>query len=155
MQRHPALQDLSRDHFIALNHVVAIKRIQEHHAAAEPLDVVWQRFVAWATGPLLDHFAEEEEVLVPAADGAGLDDLVQRLEADHARLRHELEAMRTQQPDLQVLANVAEDLRLHIRWEEEHLFEGLQRSLDGAQLDALAAVGERFRAEAGLPIGRA
>ncbi len=151
MQRHPALQDLSRDHFVALNHVVAAKRILEHHASAEPLDAVWQRFVTWAGGPLMDHFAEEEELLVPLADGADLTELSQRLDADHARLRHAIDEMRTAPPDLQTLCNVTEDLRIHIRWEESELFEGLQNALSPLQLAALEAAADRFRTEAGLP----
>ncbi len=155
MQRHAALQDLSRDHFVALNHCIDAKRILEHHASAKPLDTVWQDFVTWAAGPLMDHFAEEDELLLPLIDGADLEELAQRLQADHARLRHALDAMRTAAPDLQSLCNVAEDLRLHIRWEEEQLFEALQAVLVPAQWDALQEASDRFRAEAGLPVGRA
>ncbi len=154
MQRHPALQDLSRDHFVALNHCLDAKRILERHPLAKPLDVVWQAFVTWASGPLMDHFAEEDELLLPLIDGAELTDLALRLQSDHARLRHALEAMRTAAPDLQTLVNVAEDLRLHIRWEEEQLFEELQKALAPAQLDALQQASDRFRMEAGLPVAK-
>ncbi len=140
---------------MALNHVVACQRILQRHASAEPLDVVWQRFVTWCAEVLPDHFSQEEELLLPHLEEEPRMGHATRLEADHARLRGEFARMRTQAPDAQVLWNVAEDLRLHIRWEEEHLFEDLQGWLDDGALEDLGQRSEAFRRAQGLPVGRA
>jgi len=154
MKRHPALQDLSRDHFVALNHVVQVRRVVEQDAFAKPLAEVWSGFVGlWHD--LEPHFDEEEELLLPFLDdderAAGH---AARLRDEHGRIRQAfLELGVAPAPDETLLWNLAEELRIHIRWEEDHLFQDLQEWLSTATLEALGARNEAFRRSRGVPVG--
>lgn len=154
MRRHPALQDLSRDHFTALNHVVQVRRVVEGDEFAEPLDRVRTDFLAFARGELLTHFDEEESLLVPPLERVGADRLLERLHADHALLREGVAGLSeaSTAPDLWA---VAEALRVHARWEEEVLFESLQEALPAAELDRLGRESRAFRQERDRPVGPA
>jgi iron-sulfur cluster repair protein YtfE (RIC family) len=142
VQRHPAFQDLSRDHFTGLLACLHVTRAVEGHETAPPLDA--------ATAGLLDlwhkelrfHFDEEDEDLQPSLEGAGAD-LLARLRDDHARLRAAFADLEGQHAA--TFAAVAKDLRDHIRWEEDVLFEWLQTHLDEPALQALWQRSRRFR----------
>lgn len=153
MKRHPALQDLSRDHFVALNHVVDVKRVVEGDRFSKGIGPVWEAFVELAHNVLPDHFAQEEELLLPHLEAPGREDHARRLEADHARLRQSFLKLAVAAPDAQTLWNVAEDLRLHVRWEEDELFKRLQQWLSEAELAELVMAGASFRQQARMPVG--
>lgn len=93
------------------------------------------------------HFAAEEEILFPAAANfTDLQALIQELLADHAVLRYYFARAAARQLDLQSLADLGRKLTEHIRKEERQLFEGMQRIMSSAQLDALgAAVNEALK----------
>lgn len=145
MKRHPALQDLSRDHFTALNHVVQIRRIAEEDRFARPLGEVAREFVDFVDRELLLHFDEEEETLVPHL--AEAPELARRLLEDHAALRDALDRLLGMRDDwdLDTSWEVAQALERHIRWEENELFALLQESLDEKTLQALSDDSEAFR----------
>lgn len=153
MRRHPALQDLSRDHFTALNQVVEVKRVVEDNQHAKPLDSVWAAFLRLTGEELPPHFDEEEAHLLPLLETEERREYAERLQSDHARLVKAFAGLRAMRPDIQPLWNAAEDLRLHIRWEEDELFERLQAWLSEAELDALWERSKAFREQEGRPVG--
>ncbi len=144
MRRHPALQDLSRDHFTASVACLHMRRAAASHPQAPPLQEVmrglmdlWHRALHW-------HFDEEDEDLTPHLEGTG-QELLDRLRADHARLRAAFEDLERRPPD--AFAAVAEDLQKHIRWEEDVLFPWLQAHLSDHQLEELWQKSRSFRIE--------
>ncbi len=152
MKRDPALQDLSRDHFTTLNLVVDAQRVVQGSDHAKPLDVVW---VAWANHwpRILAHFELEEELIVPILDTESWgEDAAHRLREDHARIRDEADHL-AGNPDPMRLWNLAEALRIHIRWEEEVLYGMLQDKLGTEQLAWLGEKDEALRQERGIPWG--
>lgn len=154
MRRHPALQDLSRDHFTALNQVVRVRRVLDQDRSAEPVDEVRAGFLAFVRGGLMDHFEEEEVDLVPPLERLGAERVLERFRSDHARLREGVAGLSSSSP-AQDLWAVAEALRVHIRWEEEVMFGSIQAALSEAGLDALWRASRTFRAEHGMPVGPA
>jgi hypothetical protein len=151
VKRHPAFQDLSRDHYVALNRCLQATRAVEGHPAARPFDVARSQLAdLWEHDGLQAHFAEEEADLVPVLRGEGGADLASRMVAEHADLRRRFASLAQAAP-----AEVQEAARLltaHARWEEEVVFEWLQSHLPEAELPALLARSRSFRAANGLPV---
>ena len=144
MRRHPAFRDLSRDHFVALNHVVKARRVVDEDRLAEPLADVWRGFLRlWRE--LEPHFDEEEENLRTVIHERR-PAMAVRLDDEHGRLRAAFAAMAARdEPDVGLLWNTAQALRVHIRWEEEQLFEALQEALSSDELEQLAARSRQWR----------
>lgn len=136
MKRHPALQDLSREHYEAL------KLARDGKSAALAGDAatvaafaahVVRRFAQ----ELEPHFREEETDLLPFLADAGESELVRRTLAEHAELRALAAALR--QPDAATLQRFSELLAAHVRFEERTLFETAQAHGFGAALSAAPA----------------
>lgn len=152
MKRHPALQDLSRDHFTALNRALQMVRAVEGHPRAWPVGEAFAAFQAlWRHGGLPAHFHEEEADLVPVLRGHGAGHLADRLLREHDALRDGFAHLAPDDP-LQAAAT-ATALRGHARWEEDVVFEWLQENLAEGDLQALWAASRGFRAANGLPVG--
>lgn len=149
MKRHPALQDLSRDHFTALNHVVQVRRVVEGDRFARPVSEVGGALRSFWESELELHFEEEEATIVPRIGEAP--ELLARFESDHAALREgfqDIAAMKGEGGDswdLDRMWEVAQLLGRHARWEEEHLFQWLQDNLDEPALQALWDESQAFR----------
>lgn len=124
MQRHPALQELSRDHQHALT--VALKLRRAEPGAAEAL-----RDFLEAEG--YEHFALEERVLLPAfaAYGDVSDPRIARMLVDHVRLRA---AGRSGEIDLAATGAL---LDAHVRLEEREIFPWIEAAMPEPALDAL------------------
>lgn len=123
MKRHPALQDLSREHYDAL------KLARDGKAAALSGDAAGAAACGAHAARLFEnemepHFREEESELLPFLAAAGEDELVRRTLAEHAELRALAAALR--QPDAATLLRFAELLTAHVRFEERTLFEAAQ-----------------------------
>jgi len=137
LHRHPALQPFSRDHYeglVTARHLVKQARLED-----------LRRFVSNWRKVIAEHFDDEERLLIDLiADAAD----VQRLRAEHAQLRQlAAEAQRrlaSRDAAEQWLREVGQTLNDHIRWEERHLFERIQRDATEAQLAALAERTERI-----------
>jgi hemerythrin-like domain-containing protein len=129
MKRDPRLQGLSSEHHHGL--VLARRAAQGRVDAAE----VRRRFDA----ELRPHFAVEEEVILPALEAAGEVAFVERTRADHARLRELLAAAERGEPGR--LAEFAETLERHIRFEERELFPAVEARLSQEQLDRVRDAG--------------
>ena len=130
MRRHPVLRDLSSEHHAGL--------VMARRASLAAGDVPAVRAAAWAElaerfrAELDPHFRREEALLLPALRAAGERGLVERTLAEHAAMRRLIVSDRAEG-----LAEFAELLRAHIRFEEQVLFECAQRRLDPAELAAL------------------
>ena len=132
MKRHADLQDLSRDH----HHALVLAR-RAAAAAAEPGEAarVWPSVVQAFEVELEPHFRVEEELLLAPLASAQEHELVQRTQADHARIRELIAGEASQQ----ALAELGELLRAHVRFEESELFPTAEAKLDASQLAAAAA----------------
>ncbi len=83
---------------------------------------------------LAPHFAVEEDLLLPALRAAGGEALAARTAADHEALRAHLAAAAASPGRL---AEFAEALRAHVRFEERELFAACE-ALPGETLEAVA-----------------
>lgn len=151
VKRHPAFQDLSRDHFTALNRCLQVVRSVEGHPSARPFAHALAQFVdLWEHDGLKAHFVEEETDLVPVLRQRDAPHLAERLVQEHDDLRRRFTALSTARPE--EAAAAARLLTAHARWEEDVVFEWLQAHLGEAELQDLLARSQRFRTANGLPV---
>jgi hypothetical protein len=134
MKRSEALAPLSRDHHVALEAALRLRRCSatDVGAAAAHFTTFWQ-----SAGRR--HFEIEEELLLPALPGreSEWDDAVARVLAEHRQIRQRAE--RLQVDDVEAARDLGELLTGHVRFEERSLFPLLEQRLSG---DALAALGD-------------
>jgi hemerythrin-like domain-containing protein len=116
VRRHPALQELSRDHQHALAVALKLRRAEPGAAAA------LREFLA---GEGYEHFALEERVLLPAFVPYGdVDDpRIVRMLLDHVRLR-----AAGQSDDIDLAATGAL-LERHVRLEEREIFPWIEAAM--------------------------
>jgi hypothetical protein len=151
VKRHPAFQDLSRDHFVALNRALQVVRAAEGHPRARPFEHArFQLQDLWEHDGLRQHFEEEEADLVPVLRANGADGLAQSLLDEHAALRAGFGALGHAGPV--EAAATARSLMAHVRWEEDTVFEWLQAHLPEAELHALLLRSQGFRRANGRPV---
>ena len=138
MLRDKSLVPLSRQHQHALALCVRLDRaLQAGEIDLEP----WQAEIAQIfEQEIVVHFAAEEKELFPAAmKFPELQPAVQELLGEHIRLR-ELFGRATMRALNQTdLSAFAVALSQHIRKEERHLFEGMQKLMNAAELETLGA----------------
>ena len=137
MNRHPALQQLSRDHQHALAVALELTRATEATVGAARA-----RFLDFWHGEGREHLREEEEVLLPALARAGDPDdpIIARVLIDHRELRRGAATVAGRGPvSPATLRAVGERLRDHVRREERQLFPLIESALDDATLRAVAA----------------
>lgn len=123
MKRHPALQDLSREHHDAL------KLARHGKLAALSGDAATAAAFGAHAARRFDnemeaHFREEEVGLLPFLGAAGEHELVGRTLAEHGELRALAAALR--RPEAATLLRFSELLAAHVRFEERTLFEAAQ-----------------------------
>lgn len=131
MHRHPHLHGLSSDHHDALVLARELERAAEHWTRADG-EALAARFAR----ELEPHFAIEESVLLPALRALGRSALVERVLADHARLRADIAAAAT--GDAFALRSFAAKLTEHVRFEERELFPACERELALEVLEEVA-----------------
>lgn len=149
MKRHPALQDLSRDHFTALLRANHVRRALQDDPAVPSREEAQKALMDLWWNELDLHFQEEEVDLLPhlqQSDDPAAEALRARLESDHQALREGFQALEAGADDAR-WDDVAAHLIRHARWEEEGLFEWLQEALDEAALQRLWEASRRFRTE--------
>jgi iron-sulfur cluster repair protein YtfE (RIC family) len=135
MKRHPALEQLSRDHHRALVVAARLKR-----ASATDAEQVRQSFLDYweAEGRL--HFREEEEILLPtlARFASPEEPIVARVLIDHVRIRAAAAEL-AGGVDLPALRGLGTELEQHVRRQERQLFPLIEQALPEPELIALAA----------------
>ena len=127
MKRHEQLQDLSREHHLALKLALLARRAL---ASGEPLQIQ-AAATACATAFVSDlepHFVREENDVLPLLAQAGETALVERTLNEHDEMRRL--AARLNEADPAILERFGELLGAHVRFEERELFEVAQRHLE-------------------------
>lgn len=126
MKRHSRLQALSREHHGALK-LARDAKIAAGSADGAQVERLSARVVSCFAAELEPHFVIEEQELLPQLTRAGDAALVAQTLAEHAGLRTLADRLRT--PDATALADFAELLSAHVRFEERELFEALQERI--------------------------
>jgi hemerythrin-like domain-containing protein len=150
MKRHAALQDLSRDHQLMLMQARHIRWLEEAHPRAATFADVLAGLLAFWESDGEAHLREEEAVLLPAL--SMLPQQAQRMNDEHAALRHAITQLRAQ-PNAPTLFAFGRLLHDHVRWEERDLFEAAQAQLSEAHLAGIGRRSLAFRAQHSRPIG--
>ena len=146
LYRAPALVPLSRDHHEALIQALWLQRGAGRTPAA-------LRFLDFHRAELEGHMADEEDVVLPAAepvDPAG----AARIRQEHAEIRRfaaALEAAVGAGEDVtSTMVDLARLLHDHVRYEERVFFMALQAALPGDALESMGAALEAHRAARGV-----
>lgn len=126
MKRHPALQQLSREHHTALK-LARLAQFAADSGSPPAIAEAAASLRAQFPGALEAHFRDEEQDILPALAAIGETALVERTLAEHRRLRDLGAALAN--PSVALLAEFAELLRAHVRFEERELFETVQARL--------------------------
>jgi hypothetical protein len=136
MKRHPTLQQLSRDHQLALAVAFELTRAVDATAPAARA-----RFLNFWRAEGRQRFRQEEEVLLPAFARRGdpRHPIVARVLTDHVELRGDAaELAEDANPTPALLRRVGARLHPHVRREERQLFPLIESTLDDRTLRALA-----------------
>lgn len=120
MKRRPELCGLSSDHHSGLVLARRVRRASD--ADDRTAQAEWQHIVARFHAELEPHFRIEEQALLPALKAAGETALVKQTLNEHAQLRAFV-----REPTARHLSTFADQLRDHIRFEEQVLFQREQR----------------------------
>ena len=142
MLRDRSLVPLSRQHQHALALCVRIERALR---AGEADPVPWQAEIDRNyEQEIRFHFAAEEQVLFPAARRfPELVSMVDELIDEHRRLRESFARAKARAIEASELGEFAKLFSGHIRKEERHLFEALQKLLSPEELAAMGEALER------------
>jgi hemerythrin-like domain-containing protein len=127
MQRHAALQPLSRDHHVALVAAQRLRRATDADAGA-----VRDAFLAFWHEHGAHHFRVEEDVLLPAFAiyGDARHDSVVQMLVDHVRIRSAVQLLeREPAPRVDVLHDLGSALALHVRLEEREVFPLIEAAM--------------------------
>jgi hemerythrin-like domain-containing protein len=150
MKRHPALQELSRDHHRFLIQARQIRWWAAGDPRAPVLAVVLSDFLQCWEQEVVAHFGVEEAMLFPFVGpvlSENSNGLVPRLLAEHEWLRGNVAALQAQLEQgvspQELLGALGRRLHDHVRFEERVFFPRLQVLLTEGQLVEL---GERLRA---------
>ncbi len=158
IDRHEAIEALSRDHHDAL---VQAKRLKDGSLGGESDDQVTDRdvardFLSFWDAHASHHFREEEEVLLPVYSRhqpPTEHKLIRTMLDDHAWFRDVVADLRLlmdqeefEEESLRLLLEeIGRRLQEHARMEERELFEMLQETLSEEDLDDVKKRSEQFR----------
>jgi hemerythrin-like domain-containing protein len=152
LKRHPALQDLSRDHNEALIQAHLMRKSAAGEEGAWPLEKVTRSFIDFWNHHAAAHFREEEEVLLPiyARHVTPTEDTdVRRMLDDHAWFRdviYQLRSRFAEGDDVgDLVGEIGRRLHDHARLEERRIFERMQDVFTKADLDDIAERSRAFR----------
>ncbi len=154
LSRHESLVPLSRDHHDVLVHAQELRRSAES-GDVDRLSAATLSYLRYFRGELSGHFADEEEVLLPAV--SPLVEVVARISEEHAEIRkltvQMAEAARAGRASAELARELGQLLHDHVRYEERVAFMEIQKSLDEGQLAKLGESIERHRQERGVAPG--
>lgn len=140
-RRTNALIPLSWDHHHGLDlaRTVRATLAGDERLAAPSLEALRALVAARWEAELAGHFADEEAVLGPlGAQSEALEGLLARMRTEHAAIRALVGAVAASEgDDTEALARFADALTAHIRFEEQALFEAVERHLGEAAERAL------------------
>lgn len=153
MKRHPALEDLSRDHFHVLFRCQRFRKLlQDPSAKLVPLV---KEFVAFFDSDMSPHFTEEDELVLPLAEKIdSLANIARRTREEHKRLRDLIGGLRSVTTDRAArvaLLRLEPMITEHVHMEEANLFEGVQAHLSAETLEDLRQRSLAFRTKHRAP----
>ena len=141
-KRHDALLPLSRDHHHAL---VQARRLKDAAASADRKVRIRAAddFLNFYLGRALHHFREEEELFFPpATEFEEARPLVVRAVTEHLNVHRLVGLLKAQLSSAAVtgelLGEISEVLRLHVRFEEDELFPLIERLVPSDRLEEVA-----------------
>ena len=136
MKRSPELAPLSRDHHVALEVALRLRRSEPGTVAAAV-----ERFGEFWHPRGARHFEVEEEVLLPAlpADDPAWSEATARVRREHDDIRSRAEDLLKEgaSGSADAARELGERLHDHVRYEERRLFVLLEERLRGEELAAL------------------
>lgn len=139
MLRDRALAPLSQQHQNALAQCVLIDRSLQGEPPPETVARVAALVVDRYDAVVSNHFAIEEEIVFPAVERElGEQPSVHAFIQEHRQIEKIVDQLRSA-PEAPALREYASLLRLHVRREEDELFEEAQQKLPRKVLDALGA----------------
>lgn len=152
MKRHPALQDLSRDHHHFLLQCRNIRWCVEGDRRALPFEVVLRGFLRTWEQEVVPHLEEEETLFLPFYRRYASPLQAQheaQIRADHEFLRMNVaELMRMQEagePIEALLSDIGRKLHDHVRFEERLVFKHVQTIMSDEALHEIGAMSLAFR----------
>lgn len=152
MKRHPALQDLSRDHFQVLVRTQRLRRALAGPAPWPEVRETVDELLRFYESDMRPHFEEEDRFVAPLGHRRGspvLERAATELVAEHRTFRAQFERLRLVREDAaatrSLLTGLEPRITAHVHREEEELFEGLQRVLAESELEAMWARSYAFR----------
>ncbi len=148
MKRHPALVPLSHDH----HHTLARAReLREAAGGAESARrAAAARFLRHYGVAIVRHFREEEELVFPLLPLQPPE--LDRVLAEHQRVRALARRVRDDGPDTETLRELGELLEAHVRLEERVVFELVQVHVPEAALEGLRLARRERTAEPRGPV---
>lgn len=122
MKRHPALVSYSSDHHHGLVWARKLADITETTPPDTKADVASEFLDVWGA-EIAPHFTTEEEILLPlyAIHGEINHPSIRQMLAQHIALRRDILLIR-ETPTTTLLRQIGEQLRAHIRHEEQEVF---------------------------------
>ena len=140
MLRDRSLIPLSHQHHNALALCVLTERALASDSSSDSVSRLARRVVDRYELEMINHFELEESLLFPRL--AELQELVDRLTAEHRQMRAMVEQLR-QEPSADTLRAFSSLLRSHVRLEESDLFEKAQQMLRRETLDEIGTMLEQ------------
>lgn len=135
LKRHPSLRHLSHDHHHGL--LLCWKIRQGFKLEVEPDRI--KTYCEWFwKNHLQAHFEEEEKLIFPVLPED--DPMIKQALSEHKRLRKLFSTWENTEKNL---GQIEEELEKHIRFEERVLFPVIQEKATSAQLEVIAAQGDR------------
>jgi hypothetical protein len=138
VKRSPELTPLSRDHHVALEHALRLRRTTDEDVCATV-----DRFLAFFTGDGERHFRQEEELLLPLVPLEAAEQ-GERMRSEHAEIRRRA-ALLADGADVAAAAELGTLLHDHVRFEERELFPLLEHVAPPGVLEQVGHVLARER----------
>src|SRR5574341_674016 len=155
MKRHPSLHPLSRDHHHAL---VEARKLRHAAAANDPSKQAQAaaRFADFWESDLQAHFSQEERIVLPllAKRKSPDSDEIRETLRQHAEIRRLVDELsdklaRRESLEAALIGALGEDLRDHIRFEENDLFPAVESSAPEEELWRMSEQLDTERSRAG------
>jgi hypothetical protein len=132
IKRHQALVAFSKDHHFGL---LLVWKIKQGLATAVATERISNYILYFFEEYLLEHFQEEEQSLFPKLSKDHV--LRQRAEKEHELIYDIIAQLRVQKHNENLVTQLAQTLKDHIRFEERELFAYLQQTLRELELEAI------------------
>ncbi|MFD2624120.1 hemerythrin domain-containing protein [Salibacterium salarium] len=140
IKRHESLYSLSHHHHHGLFLSLNLKRVNTEKARYTAEKVLEDTRNFWNPGGI-QHFREEEEILLPAfAQFASVDiPEIKTMLIDHVRIRTMMDKVtNAKAPDVEEMQHLGALLENHIRTEERIIFPMIERALPEEKLQELS-----------------